>query len=68
MAPAQRKDYLALVDELTEHDRRYYVDAEPSISDVEYDKLSNRLREVETAHPDCGATSAMRCRTSLMGS
>jgi len=37
MASDPRKDYLALVDELTEHDRRYYVEANPTISDSEYD-------------------------------
>ena len=42
--PAQ--DYLALVDELTEHDRRYYVDANPTISDVEYDRLLHKLRDL----------------------
>jgi DNA ligase (NAD+) len=47
-----RKDYLALVDELTEHDRRYYVEAQPTISDVEYDKLAKRLLAIEEAHPD----------------
>jgi DNA ligase (NAD+) len=47
-----RGEYLTLVDELTEHDRRYYVEAQPTISDVEYDKLLKRLREVEAAHPD----------------
>ncbi len=47
-----RSDYLALVDELTEHDRRYYVDAAPTISDVEYDKLSKQLVAIENAHPD----------------
>jgi len=46
------RDYLALVDELTEHDRRYYVDATPTISDVEYDRLLEQLRAVEAAHPD----------------
>jgi len=47
-----RDAYLALVDELTEHDRRYYVEAAPTISDVEYDRLLVRLRELEAAHPD----------------
>ncbi len=47
-----KEEYLALVDELSEHDRRYYVDAAPTISDVEYDKLLVKLRELETAHPD----------------
>jgi DNA ligase (NAD+) len=48
----QRDDYLKLVDEMTEHDRRYYVDASPTISDYEYDQLNRRLREAEAAHPD----------------
>jgi DNA ligase (NAD+) len=52
MASDPRTEYLALVDELTEHDRRYYVDADPTISDVEYDRLSQRLRALETEHPD----------------
>jgi DNA ligase (NAD+) len=47
-----RQDYLALVDDLTEHDRRYHVDANPAISDVEYDQLSQRLRAIEAEHPD----------------
>ncbi|HEY4059333.1 MAG TPA: NAD-dependent DNA ligase LigA [Kofleriaceae bacterium] len=47
-----RQSYLDLVDQLTEHDRRYYAEAAPTISDVEYDKLAKQLREIETAHPD----------------
>jgi DNA ligase (NAD+) len=47
-----RQDYLALVDDLTEHDRRYYVDANPTISDLEYDQLNQRLRAIEADHPD----------------
>ncbi|HEV7557959.1 MAG TPA: NAD-dependent DNA ligase LigA [Kofleriaceae bacterium] len=46
------QDYLTLVDELAEHDRRYYVDANPTISDVEYDRMMGALREIEGAHPD----------------
>ena len=47
-----RQDYLALVEEVTEHDRRYYVEAAPTISDLEYDRLARRLREIEEHHPD----------------
>jgi len=47
-----RQDYLALVDDLTEHDRRYYVEANPTISDIEYDKLSQQLRSIEAEHPE----------------
>ncbi|HEY0191250.1 MAG TPA: NAD-dependent DNA ligase LigA [Kofleriaceae bacterium] len=47
-----RTEYLALVDELTEHDRRYYVEANPTISDSEYDALNRTLVATEAAHPD----------------
>ncbi len=52
MAGDPNAEYLALIDTINEHDRRYYVDAEPTISDVEYDQLAKRLRELEAAHPD----------------
>src|SRR5262245_1304698 len=38
--------------EIREHDRRYYVEAKPKITDREYDKLLERLRELEQKHPD----------------
>jgi DNA ligase (NAD+) len=47
-----KAEYHRLVDELTEHDRRYYVDAAPIIADVEYDRMSAELRAIEEAHPD----------------
>jgi len=47
-----RQTYLALVDEIAAHDRHYYLEAEPTISDVEYDRLAKRLRALEAAHPD----------------
>ncbi|HEY4239127.1 MAG TPA: NAD-dependent DNA ligase LigA [Kofleriaceae bacterium] len=43
--------YLALAEDITEHDRRYHTDDAPTISDAEYDRLVYRLREVEAAHP-----------------
>ncbi len=51
MADSQA-DYEKLVDELSEHDRRYYVDAKPTITDGEYDKAYKRLREIEAKHAD----------------
>ncbi len=36
--------------EIREHDRRYYVDAAPTISDLDYDRLMRRLQELEAAH------------------
>jgi DNA ligase (NAD+) len=34
------------------HDRKYYVDANPEISDLEYDRLMRRLQELERKHPE----------------
>lgn len=47
-----RSEYLALVAELLEHDRRYHALAAPIISDVEYDRLVVRLRALEAEHAD----------------
>ncbi|HNF96373.1 MAG TPA: hypothetical protein PK493_03720, partial [Pseudomonadota bacterium] len=47
-----REEYLSLVAELLEHDRRYYVDNNPSIADYEYDQKKKRLDALEAAHPD----------------
>src|SRR4030095_1495800 len=38
--------------EIKEHDRRYYDEAAPIISDAEYDFLFRELREIEERHPE----------------
>jgi DNA ligase (NAD+) len=38
--------------EIEAHDRRYYVDARPTIADAEYDALFRELRDLEEAHPE----------------
>lgn len=38
--------------EIRRHDALYYRDAAPEISDLEYDRLMKRLKELETAHPE----------------
>jgi DNA ligase (NAD+) len=48
---AGRDRYRTLVRELGAHDRRYYVEMAPTISDVEYDRLYHELRALEEAHP-----------------
>lgn len=44
-------EYAELAAELLEHDRRYYVDSNPSITDFEYDLLRKELERFEAAHP-----------------
>ena len=41
-----------LRERLRTHNYKYYVLAEPSISDYEYDKLLNELIELENEHPE----------------
>src|SRR3954454_14523975 len=41
-----------LRDELNEHNRRYYIDARPIVSDREYDRLMQELIDLEAAHPE----------------
>jgi DNA ligase (NAD+) len=41
-----------LRDEIRRHDRKYYIEAAPEISDLEYDRLIERLKELEAKHPD----------------
>lgn len=41
-----------LREEIREHDRHYYAEAAPVISDLEYDKLYKRLEALEEQHPD----------------
>ena len=41
-----------LRDEIRHHDRKYYVEAQPEISDLEYDRLLQRLQQLEAAHPE----------------
>jgi DNA ligase (NAD+) len=48
--------YLALCREIIEHDRRYYVENDPIISDSEYDRLLRELTALETEHPDLVVT------------
>jgi DNA ligase (NAD+) len=48
----QRDRYRRLVDELGQHDRRYYVEMAPTISDADYDRLYHELVDIERAHPD----------------
>ena len=38
--------------EIKRHNKKYYEDDAPEISDYEFDKLMNRLKEIEKAYPE----------------
>jgi len=44
--------YNKLCQEIWDHNKRYYVDHAPIISDREFDALMRRLQEIEKEHPD----------------
>ena len=46
-----KEEMQALRNEIEQHDRRYYLRDDPSISDAEYDRLFRRLQELEALHP-----------------
>jgi len=46
------KEIAKLRDEIRYHEHRYYVLDAPEISDLEFDKLMQRLKELELQHPD----------------
>jgi len=48
--PQQRHSKLA--EEIRRHDRAYYVEAQPSVSDRDYDTLYRELLDLEAAHPE----------------
>src|SRR5437879_1410165 len=52
-APASvKKEIEELREKLRYHEYRYYVLDDPEISDAAYDRLMNRLKELETAYPE----------------
>ena len=50
--PHAKKRIARLRREIEEHDRRYYVEARPTISDAAYDELYRELRALEAAHSE----------------
>lgn len=47
-----RDRHAALSEEILAHDYRYYVLAEPTITDAAYDRLFRELQELEESHPE----------------
>ena len=48
---AVRERLTALRDIVSQHQRRYYVEDRPTVSDAEYDALYRELQDLEAAHP-----------------
>ena len=55
-SPSERLQQLKA--EIRRHDRLYYVDARPEISDLKYDRLLQQLEQLEADHPDLITTDS----------
>ena len=49
---AAANEHAALADEIAGHDRRYYQDDAPQVSDADYDALRRRYEDIEARFPD----------------
>ncbi|MGJ0510993.1 NAD-dependent DNA ligase LigA [Methylocystis sp.] len=54
-----RAEHARLHEELTAHDRRYYREDAPTISDAEYDALRRRYEELEKAFPELATARSL---------
>jgi DNA ligase (NAD+) len=62
-APAAvKKEIENLREKLRHHEYQYYVLDEPEISDAAYDRMMNRLKELEAAHPELVTPDSLTVR------
>jgi len=49
---AIQQEVRSLIKQLSEYQKSYYVDSRPQVSDLEYDRLFDRLQQLEMDHPE----------------
>jgi DNA ligase (NAD+) len=60
LTPAQaRKEHARLGEAIAEHDRRYYSEDAPTISDAEYDGLRQRYEALEAKFPELATAESL---------
>ena len=52
MSQAWEQEIAQLRETIRDHDRKYYIEAAPEISDLQYDRLMQRLKQLEAEHPE----------------
>ncbi len=66
--PEAREEFKALADEITEHDRRYYEDDAPSVSDGDYDALRLRYEALASRFPELHASDSLKAKVGSSAS
>ena len=56
---AARAEHARLADEIAGHDKRYYVEDEPTISDADYDALRWRYEALEARYPELASADSL---------
>jgi len=60
LSPRRAKlEYTRLAEEIAEHDRRYYQEDAPAVSDAEYDALRQRYEALEKAFPELSSDASL---------
>ena len=52
MTDSHQQRHAELAKDIRRHDRAYYVEAQPTVSDREYDQLYRELLDLEASHPE----------------
>ncbi len=60
--PALRKEAEELREKIRRHEYLYYVEDDPEITDAAFDRLMNRLKEIEAAHPELATSDSPTVR------
>src|ERR1700753_642817 len=55
-------EHARLADEIAGHDRRYYQDDAPTVSDAEYDALRRRYAAIEARFPQLATNDSLSAR------
>jgi DNA ligase (NAD+) len=67
-APDARAEHQALGAEIAEHDRRYYEEDAPVVSDAEYDALRQRYQALEARFPELRTAESLTERVGAKAS
>ena len=59
---ALRREAEELREKIRRHEYLYYVEDDPEITDAAFDRLMNRLKEIEAAHPELATADSPTVR------
>lgn len=54
-----RREHASLGEEIAAHDRRYYTEDSPTVSDADYDALRQRFEAIEAAFPELSTPDSL---------